>query len=526
MQTVTCLRVGFLAGILSLVTTSTPSWAQPPLEYHGGRFLENFEIYPLFYGKWTDAEVDLLQAYVDGLAAYMSGKNAPDLQQPVIRQYGIDKVTAAKGQAYKPDAVPGENNVLSTGDLFNIINEAIIAGKLPAWAPNRLLLLFAGAGFTGHGGGCGDGYSCHNSDAVGNPFAVVPHDAGPAINEGAKIPELPLTTVGHEVFEASAAPALAVWRGWDETSDGCGEANGFSPIHLPAFNKPSAGLTDFLVGPIHDNTQGGDCSLTGYTSIEEGQDYQLTHDGFVDTLSNREKHGWNLYILQTYVLPGGDVRYDAIWRRGTTSDKVLLNETAETCSSALSANETAGYRLYIYQRYVLPNGDQRCTQVWRPGSGPELPVFEETLSQFLNEYKTISPEKERRYIFEGYATGTGELLYDSIWHVGVLDENADTEVPFAQFSLTDGLLHKQGWRLYSVQPFVAPGGEVFYNAIWRPGTHDEQAMYAMTLTEYQGQYGKLYKEGWRLYILVPYVLRGGQLRYDAVWRRGTINRPL
>ena len=71
-----------------------------------------------------------------------------------------------------------------------------------------------------------------------------------------------------------------------------------------------------------------------------------------------------------------------------------------------------------------------------------------------------------------------------------------------------------------------PGGQVLYNAVWRPGTHDEKAVYGWTYADYRAQYDKIYPDGWRLYILNAYVLPTGEVRYDAVWRLGTIDRPL
>ena len=90
MRKVEGLSVAFLIGILSVLAGGSPVRAAicpgpkgstikcGPLEYHGGPFLEKFEIYPLYYGTWTDAQIDAQQAYVVSLAAYMSGKNAPE----------------------------------------------------------------------------------------------------------------------------------------------------------------------------------------------------------------------------------------------------------------------------------------------------------------------------------------------------------------------------------------------------------------------------------------------------------------
>ena len=70
----------FLIGILSILAPR-PGWATTPLQYHGGRFLQTFKIYPLYYGKWAEADITTQQAYVVNLAAYMSGEGAPAGEQ-------------------------------------------------------------------------------------------------------------------------------------------------------------------------------------------------------------------------------------------------------------------------------------------------------------------------------------------------------------------------------------------------------------------------------------------------------------
>ena len=51
-------------------------------------------------------------------------------------------------------------------------------------------------------------------------------------------------------------------------------------------------------------------------------------------------------------------------------------------------------------------------------------------------------------------------------------------------------------------------------------------MYGVKYADYKAKYDAIYPKGWRLYILNSYVLPNGEVRYDAVWRLGTIDRPL
>ena len=66
------LLIGMLAAL-----AARPGRAAKPLQYHGGPFLESFEIFPLYYGNWGQTEMLLQQSYLVELAGYMSGVNAP-----------------------------------------------------------------------------------------------------------------------------------------------------------------------------------------------------------------------------------------------------------------------------------------------------------------------------------------------------------------------------------------------------------------------------------------------------------------
>src|SRR5262249_17760437 len=86
-------------------------------------------------------------------------------------------------------------------------------------------------------------------------------------------------------------------------------------------------------------------------------------------------------------------------------------------------------------------------------------------------------------------------------------------------------LWPQGWRLYILQAYVIDG-QVRYNAVWRPGNMPEIQVYGWSYDDYRTKYDELWPQGWRLYILDSFVLPGAQVRYNAVWRRGVVNRPL
>jgi len=281
------LSLAFAIGILGVFVGRLPVWAQctqEPLQYHGGPILRTFRIYPLYYGNWSSTDINAQQRYLIGLAGYLSSQNAPAGQQPMMWQYGVNAATVAPAARANRAAWPA---TLSRNDVLNIIHANQMNGRLPAFGPTTLIMVFLAHGF-----GLTDGPAYHSSESSSAFWSVVPQDVGP---------NLPLVTA-HEVFEAAADPAVNNDVGWDESVDGC-----CTTINLPFGEIPGA----------HDNTQSGICSATGYTSRAETEVYGWSYADYRALYNQLWPQGWRLYILQSYVTSNGQVLYNAVWRPGT-----------------------------------------------------------------------------------------------------------------------------------------------------------------------------------------------------------------
>jgi len=236
-----------VAVLLSLLSGGRSAWAQahPPLEYKCGPVLEKFTIYPLYYGIWTPAQIASQQAYLNGLAGYISGVGAPKGEVPVLRQYGVNSASVAlRPVIANPKAV----KALSEQEIVNIINTH--AAELP-FGRNNLIMVFLGKGSSLTAcGACG----YHRSASPTSYWGTVQPSAGPS---------LALVTA-HEVFEAATDPAYNNGaKGWisankEEAIDGCNSPK-FPFINLPFGQIPSAA----------DNTKNGTCSTTGYIRAPE-----------------------------------------------------------------------------------------------------------------------------------------------------------------------------------------------------------------------------------------------------------------
>jgi 3',5'-cyclic AMP phosphodiesterase CpdA len=167
------------------------------------------------------------------------------------------------------------------------------------------------------------------------------------------------------------------------------------------------------------------------------------------------------------------VLYNAVWRQGNVGEIQDYGVSYAQYRSDYDTYWNQGWRLYILQSYVF-NGQVLYNAVWRPGNTAELQVYGWTYSDYLNKYNTL-------------------------WN--------------------------EGWRLYILQSYVL-NNQVLYNAVWRPlGDLPELQVYGWTYSDFRNEYNALWSGGWRLYILDTCVV-DGQPQYNAVWRMGTVDRPL
>ncbi len=495
MRKIASLSAAFLVGILGMLAPRL-GWAATPLQYHGGPILQTFEIYPLYYGNWSESDLTAQQTYLVNLAAYLSGEGAPSGEQSMMKQYGVNQVTVAAAATASPNAKP---KVLTRGNVLSIIHANQTSANLPAFGPNTLIIVFPAHGFSVTGcNGCG---GFHASQSTAAFWAVVPADQEQVV-------------IAHEIFESSADPAVNNFKGWDEAVDQCDSASNINLSFGP-------------IPPATDNTNAGACSTSGYTSLDEIQAYGWTYADYKAEYDSLWPDGWRLYSLQSYVLSNGNVLYNAVWRpTGNTSEEQLYGVTYSQFRSTYNTLYPEGWRLYILQSYVLPSGDVLYNAVFRPGNLGEHQLYGVTFSKFQTTYNTLYPKGWRLSILQSYVLPNGNVLYNAVFRPG-----DSGEVQVYGWTLSDlqteyNTLWTEGWRLYILDPYVISDGTVRYNAVWRPAIHGEIQAYDWTLTDFQTEYNTLWTEGWRLYILNAYVLPGDEVRYDAVWQQGTIDRPL
>jgi hypothetical protein len=624
-----------LLGVLLMVVGISPVRAQvcpsgngfalspcAQMQFHGGPILQNFTIYPLYFGEWAQSDIDTQQAFLSNLAAYISGENAPRGQQPTVWQYGPRKATvqpALKARTKtSPDEYastcfgnltqeqiqqyygnqtqyyPSKKNPAVAGTLYfcdipEIINnnQARAVKPLPAYGPETLIVVFTAPGFQ-YDPACNClGYHSSLSDSAF--FATVSptyYPGGPYTNLGT-LPQIVQfqAATSHEIFEDATDAADNNFNGW--VSVACRtytspDANCTTPAGITFASSQEevadqcetvVSLDDWPGGvplqfaAIVDNTLNGACSTTGYMPLVEDAMYGMSPAVFDAQNQTELDKGYQLYILGSYVFSDGDRHYNAVWRPqapgtpavGTAGPapyqaaQLVDRGYAPPYKPRFDSLQSMGWRLYTFHTAAQGSSPLYYDAVWRQSTSvldtKENGYFEISYDQFRAEYESNfpSPNDWRLYglqttisdvtIANGPAAGQDWI--DAVWHY---PDGVNVNLPTTSCTCSDEQ-HVYGWtradylteytklaaigyRLYLLDPYVISDGTVRYNAIFRASTVDEVPIYGYTYKDYLNEYEKQYANGYRLYILEAYVLPGDEVRYDAVFRPGVFDRPL
>jgi hypothetical protein len=208
----------------------------------------------------------------------------------------------------------------------------------------------------------------------------------------------------------------------------------------------------------------------------------------------------------------------------------------ESPSPAQDLGFTPGFISIVKDIYQLLVTDiPRYTAVWEPGTEGEIQLYGWTEGDVRAKYdyelrrdgwriKLLNPyvvDGDVRYVAvfvpkreititrqtRGDNQKTIAPEMDEIYLMGQSYENY-----LAQYDK----LWKQGYRLKLLRPYVI-NNQLRFTAVWEPSTEGEIQIYGWGEAELRARYDQLWPQGWRLKVLSPYV-QSGEVRYVAAFK--------
>jgi hypothetical protein len=194
-----------------------------PITFGGGPVISAPELVSFYWGAFSDADINQMQAWLQGFAGFLAGVGAPVGNEPVTQQYGTYGATLGSQSA--------DGNAPATATEADVKAKILAlqsAGAMPAFSPERLFLVFTtGVSFSGYGTAwC----AYHGSWGTGQYFAIIPYPSSGGC--GSSTPSASWQSVtSHEIMEAITD--AVVGQGWNSSSGEGGDICAWQEVSMP-----------------------------------------------------------------------------------------------------------------------------------------------------------------------------------------------------------------------------------------------------------------------------------------------------
>src|SRR6266436_5274734 len=345
-----------------------------PMVFHGGPMITAPELISLYWGQFQQSEIDGMQAYLAGFAAFLRGQGAPLRQEPVVNQYGV--VGGTRGATYHVATAPAQ---ATDADVHNQVTTLQAQGHLPTFGPERLFLVFTkGISFQDYGTvWC----AYHGSWGNGQYYALCPYPAAGGCGQNQPIQSWQSVT-SHEILEAVTDPSVGA--GWTQGSEEGGDTCAWEEL----------GVSFGTVQRFADNRQQA-CSVW------------TTEIGKTSVVS------WGPERLDIFVIGTDAALYHKYWSPSTGWGPSVLGY--ERLGGIIVGNPmTVSWAFERLDIFVVGTDAALYHKYWSPstGWGPSVLGYERLGGVIVGSPAVVSWGPERLDIF---VRGTDLALYHKCW---------------------------------------------------------------------------------------------------------------
>jgi hypothetical protein len=214
-------------------------------------------------------------------------------------------------------------------------------------------------------------------------------------------------------------------------------------------------------------------------------------------------------------------RFAAIWEKTRSTEWVARHGmTSPQYQEEFTKFTTKGYRLVNISGYGI-NGKDYYAGIWKKSSGSAwVARHGMTSAQYQKEFDKLAKHGYRLIDISGYNVG-GQDHYAGIWEKSSGSAwVARHGMTSAQYQKEFDKFAKQGYRLVAISGYDIRG-EDHYAAIWEKSSGSAWvARHGMTSAQYQKEFDKLAKQGYRLVRVSGWGVAGTS-HYAAIWQKSS-----
>ncbi len=304
---------------------------------------------------------------------------------------------------------------------------------------------------------------------------------------------------------------------WNKTCRG-------SPPHLSASqiarirnalenaNPPGAASRKHLVDPkvLH-----GAVWEAGARTQKRALEYVF--GDIANRMRNEIGAGGHVAHLQAYDIGGSQIRWDAVWELGATDQSWILGWTLADFIQQQQTELARGRHLVHMQAYDFGGGQIRYDAIWEPGSTSQTWVAGSSVRGFVTTFDQRS-RREHLVHMQAYLVA-GSIRYDAVWEPDARGTTRALGLTQSAFDARFDTEQSTGRRLVHMQAYDLGGGQLRWDGVWEDGASFLTHAVGLGFNDFVSRSHNEAFDGRHLVHMQAYDIGDGtgQVRYDGVW---------
>jgi hypothetical protein len=209
-----------------------------------------------------------------------------------------------------------------------------------------------------------------------------------------------------------------------------------------------------------------------------------------------QAQGLRLRWQQAYTV-NGQTRYDGIWNPGTHTSNVIWGWTIADFKAKEQQLKLQKQRLVHLESYLLPDGQIRVNAIWNPGAQQQTWIQGWAGTDFDAKADELHKKGYRIAHLNAWNLPDGQVRYDAVWNAGTHAQYYIRNATAAAFQKKYGEMWAQNFKLLLLDAHRA-GGEIRYAAVWNPDPRPQYVVWTRTREQVRADYDEMWAQGLKL----------------------------
>lgn len=239
------------------------------------------------------------------------------------------------------------------------------------------------------------------------------------------------------------------------------------------------------------------CAVWNPNTKAQSYAWGKTLDSFQSYNNEMKTKGLYLTWQQAYTKKGVTY-YDGIWNPGISAPRIIWGWTIQDSKGEDTKQRAAGNYMTHINSYLLPDGQVRINAIWYPGAhtywiqGYTQQDFEKVFWE-----QTGTKTNQRLIQIDACNLADGQVRYDAIWTKGFNGQYAYVNMNVGDFQKKYGEMWTAKYKLTAFDA-VRVGNEIRYSGIWDPNDNAQYIVWGHTREQIRQAYDEMWQMNMKL----------------------------